>query len=109
MIRRLLERPSIVTALYLALTLVMTWPVAAGIARDIPGDLGDPAFVAGIMAWGAEHWLALFTGDGGQRSFPHRPGTRPVSLDHGINIELGHGGDHTRLERPSVDETKRAQ
>lgn len=48
---------------YLAITLVMTWPIAAGIGRDIPVDLGDPVFVAGIMAWGAEHWVSLFTGD----------------------------------------------
>ena len=52
MIRRLFDRASIVALLYLLLTIVMTWPIAAGLGRDIPGDLGDPAFVAGIMAWG---------------------------------------------------------
>jgi hypothetical protein len=59
----MLRQPWRVAALYAAFTVVMTWPIAAGIARDIPGDLGDPAFVAGILAWGSEHWLALFTGD----------------------------------------------
>ncbi|MGQ0736502.1 MAG: hypothetical protein ACT4QD_22970 [Acidobacteriota bacterium] len=63
-----LNRPSIVAVLYVAITLVMTWPVAPGIARDLPGDLGDPAFVAGMMAWAAEHWLALFRGDLGAAS-----------------------------------------
>ncbi len=56
-------RAVVVSVIYLVITLVMTWPVAAGIERDVPGDLGDPAFVAGMMAWGAEHWLALFGGD----------------------------------------------
>jgi hypothetical protein len=59
---RLFDRATVVTALYAVITLVMTWPVARGLDRDIPGDLGDPAFVAGIMAWGANHWIALFTG-----------------------------------------------
>ena len=68
MSRRLLDRASVAAALYLAATLVMTWPIIAGIGRDIPGDLGDPAFVAGIMAWGAEHWLALLGGDPGAAS-----------------------------------------
>ena len=41
----------------------MTWPIAARIDRDLPSDLGDPAFVTGVIAWGAEHWLALLGGD----------------------------------------------
>jgi hypothetical protein len=52
-----------IALLYAAITVVMTWPIAARIDRDIPSDLGDPAFVAGVMAWGAEHWLALLSGD----------------------------------------------
>jgi hypothetical protein len=56
-------RHSVVALLYLGITVVMTWPIAARIDRDIPSDLGDPAFVAGVMAWAAEHWLAFFTGD----------------------------------------------
>lgn len=52
-----------VALLYSAITVAMTWPVAARIDRDLPSDLGDPAFVAGVIAWGAEHWLALMSGD----------------------------------------------
>src|SRR3954468_11328241 len=40
---------------YVFLTLVMTWPLAAGLARDVPGDLGDPLLNAWIMAWDATH------------------------------------------------------
>lgn len=53
----------VVALLYLGITAVMTWPIAARLDRDVPSDLGDPAFVAGIMAWGGEHWLDLFSGD----------------------------------------------
>ena len=59
----MLRQPWLVAALYAAITVVMTWPIAARIDRDIPSDLGDPAFVAGILAWGGEHWLALLSGD----------------------------------------------
>jgi hypothetical protein len=45
----------IVTIVYLALTIALTWPLAAGLARDIPGDFGDPLFTAWAMAWGATH------------------------------------------------------
>jgi len=45
----------VVTIVYLALTIVMTWPLGAGLARDIPGDLGDPLFTAWAMAWSATH------------------------------------------------------
>jgi hypothetical protein len=68
MIRRLFDRAPIVALLYLLLTIVMTWPIAAGLGRDVPGDLGDPAFVSGVMAWGADHWLALLGGDLGAAS-----------------------------------------
>jgi hypothetical protein len=60
---RALARPLMVSGLYLLATLVMTWPIAGRLTRDLPGDLGDPAFVTGIIAWGSEHWLSLFTGD----------------------------------------------
>ena len=43
------------TLLYLLLTLAMTWPLAAGIARDVPGDLGDSLLNMWILGWGAEH------------------------------------------------------
>ena len=41
--------------LFAALTLVLTWPLARGLARDLPGDFGDPLFVTWVLAWDAAH------------------------------------------------------
>jgi hypothetical protein len=37
------------------LTVALTWPVARGIARDVPSDLGDPLFAMWVMSWDATH------------------------------------------------------
>jgi hypothetical protein len=58
-----LNRPVLVCAIYVALTCMMTWPVAAGLARDLPSDLGDPMFVAGMLTWASTLWLELLSGD----------------------------------------------
>ena len=55
--------PSTAAALYLLITLVFTWPLAAGLARDIPWDLGDSLLNSWILAWDADHLIRLFTGD----------------------------------------------
>ena len=36
----------------------MTWPLAAGLARDVPGDLGDSLLNMWILGWGAEQRAA---------------------------------------------------
>ena len=41
--------------LYVALTLALTWPLAAGLTHDIPGDFGDPLFTSWVLAWDATH------------------------------------------------------
>src|SRR3954469_519842 len=41
--------------LYLTLTIGMTWPLAIGIARDVPGDFGDPLFTSWVLSWDATH------------------------------------------------------
>ena len=51
------------TALYVAAALAMTWPLAAGLARDIPWDLGDSVLNCWILQWGADHWLRFLGGD----------------------------------------------
>ena len=33
----------------------MTWPLAAGLTRDIPGDFGDPLFTSWVISWDATH------------------------------------------------------
>jgi hypothetical protein len=43
-----------VTLSLVVLTLGMTWPLPAGLARDVPGDLGDPLLNMWILGWGAE-------------------------------------------------------
>ena len=48
--------------LYLALSLVLTWPLVAGLTTDVPGDLGDSLLNMWILAWGAEHLPQLLTG-----------------------------------------------
>jgi hypothetical protein len=50
------------TALYLAITLIFTWPLALGLTRDIPWDLGDSLLNAWILAWNADHFLRFLTG-----------------------------------------------
>jgi hypothetical protein len=40
---------------YVLLSIVFTWPLALGLARDIPNDYGDPLLNAWIMAWDATH------------------------------------------------------
>ena len=45
----------VVSALYLALTLALTWPLAAGLTHDIAGDFGDPLFTSWALAWDATH------------------------------------------------------
>lgn len=42
-------------AAYLLITIVWTWPLALGLTRDVPSDLGDPLLNAWILAWDATH------------------------------------------------------
>ena len=40
----------------------MTWPLALGIGRDVPGDLGDSLLNMWILGWGLQHVPRLLTG-----------------------------------------------
>ncbi len=51
------------TAWYVAATIVVTWPTAAGLARDIPWDLGDSLMVCWILGWDADHLLRFLGGE----------------------------------------------
>lgn len=53
----------IASAWYLAITLAVTWPLARGLASDVPADLGDPIFVCWVIGWDAERLLDLIRGD----------------------------------------------
>jgi hypothetical protein len=48
---------------YFAFAIVATWPLALGIGRDVPADLGDPVFVMWVLAWDCEQLLAILRGD----------------------------------------------
>ena len=41
--------------LYTVLAIAMTWPLVTGLARDIPGDFGDPLFTSWVLSWDATH------------------------------------------------------
>src|SRR4051812_5775599 len=41
--------------LFLAATIALTWPLARGITRDVPGDFGDPLFTSWVLSWDATH------------------------------------------------------
>ena len=47
---------------YIALTVAMTWPIARGVARDVPADLGDALLNMWLMAWDAEALVAIANG-----------------------------------------------
>ncbi len=47
---------------YSVIALILTWPLAAGVGSDVPGDLGDSLLNMWILAWGAEHLPQLVTG-----------------------------------------------
>jgi hypothetical protein len=50
-------------AAYLVITLAATWPLAAGLGRDVAWDLGDPVLNIWILAWDSEQIRAILTGD----------------------------------------------
>jgi hypothetical protein len=47
---------------YQLIAVLMTWPLIAGVAGDVPGDLGDSLLNMWILAWGAEQVPRLLTG-----------------------------------------------
>ena len=58
--------------MYSVIALAMTWPLAAGLTRDIPWDLGDSVLNIWILQWGADHWLRFLGGDlGALRGYFH--------------------------------------
>lgn len=64
--RRGSPRDAVVATLaYVALTIALTWPLARGIARDVPSDFGDPLLNSWILAWDADHLLRALSGHPG--------------------------------------------
>lgn len=53
---------SYATVAYAAIALVMTWPLAAGLTRDVAWDLGDSVLNMWILAWDCDQLRALLQG-----------------------------------------------
>src|SRR4051812_15133099 len=56
-------RPTTVALVYLALAIVMTWPLVTVMHRKLAGDLGDSMFNAGILLWTSGQTLRALGGD----------------------------------------------
>jgi len=60
--RRGLRDATVAAVAYVALAIALTWPLALGIAHDVPSDLGDPLLNAWILARDADHLLRALSG-----------------------------------------------
>ena len=69
-----------VSAGYTAVALVMTWPLALGLGRDVPGDLGDALLNMWILAWGFDALPGLLTGSLSWTAFWNAPMFHPEPL-----------------------------
>ncbi len=52
-----LSKGAFIFLLFVALTVVMTWPLAVNMTRSVPGDTGDPLLNTWILAWDAHKIL----------------------------------------------------
>ncbi len=52
-----------VAVTYLALAIAFTWPLARGLASDVPSDLGDSLLNMWILSWDGEQLRHLLSGD----------------------------------------------
>jgi hypothetical protein len=70
-----------VAALYLAVAIATTWPLARRLGSAVPSDLGDPLLNAFILDWGLTHLSALAGGDlAAFRAYWHAPIFHPAPL-----------------------------
>jgi hypothetical protein len=75
--------------LYTLLTIALTWPLARGLARDVPGDLGDPVLNAWIIAWDASHLAPALAGHPGALRGYWNPGIfspHPLALAYSEHL-----------------------
>lgn len=61
--QRVTLTPFKAASLYLVIAVAFTWPLPAGLTRDIPWDLGDSLLNAWILAWDADRLLRFVGGD----------------------------------------------
>jgi len=77
-----------VAAGYTAVALVMTWPLALGRGRDVPGDLGDALLNMWILAWGFDALPGLLTGTLSWTAFWNAPMFHPEPLALALSEHL---------------------
>ena len=58
-----------VALVFSLLSVALTWLLVAGIASDVPGDLGDSLLNMWILGWGVKHVPLLLTGQLGWAEF----------------------------------------
>lgn len=58
-----MTRASHAVAAYVVITIAATWPLVAGLGRDIAWDLGDSVLTTWILAWDCEQLRAILGGD----------------------------------------------
>ncbi|HEY7790464.1 MAG TPA: hypothetical protein VIC33_08140 [Vicinamibacterales bacterium] len=59
---RSIPGPRVAAFVYFLLALVLTWPLAPGIARDLPGDLGHAMTECWAIGWDLHHLIGFFGG-----------------------------------------------
>ena len=61
------------TLIFSLLTVALTWPVARVLTTGVPGDYGDPLFIAWVMSWVADRVTAALTNPLALRGFWDAP------------------------------------
>jgi hypothetical protein len=56
-------------AIFVLLTLILTWPLPSRLQSSYPGDLGDPLFISWVMGWVSHQITAALTNPLGLRTF----------------------------------------
>src|SRR5215813_4486525 len=58
-----MRRAAYALAAYTVIALVVTWPLARGLTRNVAWDLGDSVLNMWILSWDAEQFRAILGGD----------------------------------------------
>ena len=75
----------VATLIYAGLAVAWTWPLATGLTRDLPWDLGDPLLNCWILAWHFHQAGRVLRGDAGAFADWWHP-----NIFHPTRYALGH-------------------
>src|SRR5262245_54279957 len=67
------------------------------VVLDTPAGVADQGEVGVVTLGLIDEALPLLAGHRGEGSVLHRGGPLPIALDHGVDVELGHGRDVIRI------------